>query len=457
MKTKTILISGGGVAGLTLAYWLKRFGFIPTLVEKHPYLRTGGYKIDLRGAGLEVMKRMGVYPFISESRTRNKRGILLDEEGRQLMEMGVDLLGTRLEDFDLEIMRTRLCHILKDAVGEVECLFGDSIRTISDREDGAYVEFEVHSPRTFDLVIGADGLHSKVRKIAFGEESQFLKDLGVYVSVWNFPNFLNLNECEIEQHTLRKFVNLYRDHKESKATVAIAFSSPQLCDSRDPKDQKEFVSRAFSNVKWSAFSKILEGMYTGSDSGIGRCQGGALVLGQAKPALKQLNLKSLAMQTDPKTSGCPTPAEPIFESQAVYESPYFYFDCMAQIHMPHWSKGRVALVGDAAYSATPLSGQGTSIAIAGAYVLAGELFEADGDFMVAFSRYEELMRPFIKKNQALADMSMRIMQDSAYSRWLHRIGALMPSKLVDYFKKRALKQTTKAANALRLKDYEKNR
>jgi 2-polyprenyl-6-methoxyphenol hydroxylase-like FAD-dependent oxidoreductase len=139
------------------------------------------------------------------------------------------------------------------------------------------------------------------------------------------------------------------------------------------------------------------------------------------------------------------------------ESPDFYFDSMAQIHMPRWSKGRVALVGDAAYSATPLSGQGTSIAIAGAYVLAGELFEAHGDSEIAFSRYEEIMRPFIKENQELADMSLRIMKGSAYSRWLYRIGSLMPRKLVGYFKKRGLKQTTKAANALKIKDYEKNR
>lgn len=399
MKQKTVLISGAGVAGLTLAYWLKRYGFVPTVIEKHPSLRSGGYKIDLRGAGLEVMKRMGVYPAISESRTRNRRGVLLDETGRQVMEMGVDLLGTRLEDFDLEIMRSTLCRILKDAASEVECLFGDSIAQISDSGDSINVEFETHSPRSFDLVIGADGLHSKVRKLVFGEESQFSKDLGIYVSIWTFPNFLNLNDCEIEQHTMQKFVNLYRDRRNEKATAAVAFFSPKSCDSRDPKDQQKFILEVFADSKWEMLSKILEGME---------------------------------------------------------ENPDFYFDSIAQIHMPSWTKGRVALVGDAAYSATPLSGQGTSIAIAGAYVLAGELFEARGDFERAFSRYEEILRPFIKENQALAEMSLRIMKDSAYSRWLYRIGSLMPGKVIDYFKKRGLKQTTKAANALMLKDYEKN-
>ncbi len=397
MKQKTVLISGAGVAGLTLAYWLKRFGFIPTVIEKHACLRTGGYKIDLRGVGLEVVKRMGVYPEISASRTRNKRGIVLDEIGRPMMEMGVDLMGTRLEDADLEIMRSELCRILKDAVRGIECIFDDSIVEISDAGDLVHVKFEKHSPQTFDFVVGADGLHSNVRKLVFGEKSQFSKDLGIYVAVWTFSNFLDLHDCEIEQHTFQKFVNVYRDRKNPKATAAIAFSSPKLCSSREPKEQQKFIREIFAEAKWEKLFEILDGMEESSD---------------------------------------------------------FYFDSMQQIHMPCWSKGRVVLVGDAAYSATPLSGQGTSIAIAGAYVLAGELFEADGK--LAFSQYEKTMRPFIKKNQALAEMSLRMMKDPIYSKWIYRIGSLVPQELVDYFKKRALKQMTQAANALELKDYEKN-
>lgn len=398
MHEKTVLISGAGIAGLTLAYWLKRFGFAPTLVEKHPSLRTGGYKIDLRGAGLEVLKRMGVYPLISESRTRNNLGILLDESGQKVMEMETDLLGTRLKDFDLEIMRSILCHILRDTAKDVECIFDDSITEILDRGDCVDVKFQKHSPRTFDLVIGADGLHSEVRKLVFGEESTFSKDLGIYVSVWSFPNFLELNDSEIEQHTQGKFVNLYRDRKNTKATAAVAFFSPTPCKSRLLQEQKQFIKEIFKYSKWEMFPKILDGMH---------------------------------------------------------DSPDFYFDSMAQIHMPRWSKGRVALVGDAAYAPTPLSGQGTSIAIAGSYVLAGELFEAKGNPEIAFSLYEDLLRPFIKENQDLATMSLRIMTDESYSRWLYRIESLIPGKLLDYFKKRGLKQTTKAANALLLKDYER--
>jgi 2-polyprenyl-6-methoxyphenol hydroxylase-like FAD-dependent oxidoreductase len=398
MKNKHVLISGAGVAGLTLAYWLKRYGFTPTLIEKHPSLRTGGYKIDLRGVALEVLKRMGIYDAIVESRTAITQAVCVDTEGNQVTQMSADLCGTRLEGVDLEIMRGTLCVIMQEAVGDAEYLFGDSITHISENETGVYVEFEKSKPRTFDLVIGADGLHSTVRDLVFGDESKFSQELGVYVSVFSFPNFLKLTDCEIEHHSLRKFVNLYRDRKDVHAKAAIAFSVPQPFRSRDAKKQKQLIEEVFADSKWE-MPRILA---------------------------------------------------------ALKDSPDFYFDTMAQIHMPHWSKGRVTLVGDAAYSATPLSGQGTSIAIAGAYVLAGELAEAD--YPTAFSRYEELVRPFAKQNQALAMMSARIMSGSSYSVWLHRLAALLPARVVLYFKNKALKRTTIAANALNLKEYNgKNR
>jgi len=400
MKNKNILISGAGVAGLTLAYWLKRHGFIPTLIEKHPSLRTGGYKIDLRGVALEILKRMGIYSSIVENRTAITHAICVDSAGNQVTQMSADLCGTRLEGVDLEIMRGNLCLIMKEALGEIECLFDDSITHISENSSGVYVEFEKNKPRIFDIVVGADGLHSTVRKIVFGDESNFSHEFGVYVSVFSIPNFLNLTACEIEHHSLRKFVNIYRDRKDTDAKVAMAFSVAKAFHSRDPKEQKELIEEVFANSDWE-MPRILAEMKQSSD---------------------------------------------------------FYFDTMAQIHMPHWSKGRVTLVGDAAYSATPMSGQGTSIAIAGAYVLAGELADACGDYQAAFSRYEELLRPFTNKNQALAHMSARIMKGSSYSVWLHRVMAIMPAKVLQYFKNLGLKRTTKAANALILKEYnEKNR
>ena len=396
MKNKNILISGAGVAGLTLAYWLKRHGFIPTLIEKYPSLRTGGYKIDLRGVALEILKRMEIFSTIVENRTAITHAICVDKAGHQVTQMSADLCGTRLEGIDLEIMRGNLCLIMREALGEIECFFGDSITHISENSNGVYVEFEKNKPRTFDIAVGADGLHSTVRKLVFGDESNFSKELGAYVSVFSIPNFLNLTACEIEHHSLRKFVNIYRDRKDTNAKVAMAFSVEKPFDSRDPKEQKKLIEEVFENSEWE--------------------------MPQILAAMK--------------------------------ESPDFYFDSMAQIHMPHWSKGRVTLVGDAAYSATPMSGQGTSIAIAGAYVLAGELADAQGDYKVAFSRYEKLMRPFVNENQALAKMSARIMKGSSYSVWLYRLAAIMPAKVLHYFKNLGLKRITKAANALTLKEYD---
>lgn len=395
MKNRNILISGAGVAGLTLAYWLKRHGFTPTLIEKHPSLRTGGYKIDLRGAVLEILKRMGVTSSIVENRTAITHAYCLDKAGKAVTEMSADLCGTRLEGVDLEIMRGTFCQILKDALGEIECLFDDSITDILENSSGVIASFEKSKPRVFDIVVGADGLHSTVRKIVFGDESNFSQEFGVYVSVFSIPNFLNLTACEIEHHSLGKFVNIYRDRKDPRAKVAIAFSVEKPFYSRDPEEQKKLIEEVFANSEWE-MPRILA---------------------------------------------------------AMKDTPDFYFDSMAQIHMPHWSKGRVTLVGDAAYSATPMSGQGTSIAIAGAYVLAGELLDAQGDHHVAFSRYEKLMRPFANKNQALAKMSARIMKGSIYSVCLHRIAEIMPAKVLHYFKNLGLKRTSKAANALTLKDY----
>jgi 2-polyprenyl-6-methoxyphenol hydroxylase-like FAD-dependent oxidoreductase len=399
LKNKNILISGAGVAGLTLAYWLKQYGFNPTLVEKHPFLRVGGYKIDLRGVALEVLKRMGIYSTIVENRTDITHAICVDEMGHQVTQMSADLCGTRLEGIDLEIMRGNLCLIMKGALGEIECLFDDSITHICEKSNKMMVEFEKSAPRVFDIVIGADGLHSTVRKLVFGNESTFSKEFGVYVSVFSIPNFFNLNACEIEHHALRKFVNIYRDRKDINAKVAMAFSVDKPFNSRDQKEQKKLIEEIFADSGWE-MPRILEAMKNSSD---------------------------------------------------------FYFDSMMQIHMPYWSKDRVTLVGDAAYSATPMSGQGTSIAIVGAYVLAGELSNAQGDYRAAFSNYEKIIRPFVEKNQALAKMSARIMRGSSYSIWLHRIMSIMPAKVLHYFKNLSLNRTTKAANALILKEYnEKN-
>lgn len=384
-----ILISGAGVAGLTLAYWLKRYGFNPTLVEKHPCLRTGGYKIDIRGVALEIIKKMGLHEAVIENRTAIRRAISVDDTGQQVAEMSADFSGSRIEGVDLEIMRSRLCLLLKEAVGDVECLFGDSVISIT----GGDVTFEKGPKRTFDLVIGADGLHSNVRRLVFGPEELFSKPFGVYVAIFPIPNFLNLDQAEIEHFSNQRFLNLYKDKNDSHVTVSLAFSSKEPIN--EPKKE---ISKVFADFGWE-MPRILAAMQEASD---------------------------------------------------------FYFDSTAQIHMPAWSKERVALVGDAAYSPTPMSGQGTSISIVGAYVLAGELAVAHGDYKKAFVSYEKQLRPFIALNQDLAKTSGEIMSGSFYSKAVFFLLTHLPKICIHYFKNKTLKRISHAANALTLKDYYEN-
>lgn len=396
---KRILISGAGLSGLTLAYWLKQYGFIPTLIERHPKLRTGGYKIDIRGIALDVVKQMGVYPAILEARTDIQGATIIESGGKESKKVDADLCGGRNEG-DLEILRGDLCEILFKQIGEIECIYGDCIKNISQNEENVFVEFEKSKPRVFDLVIGADGLHSTVRKLAFGSESEFLEELGVYISVYSIPNFLHLDRWEIEYFEPQKFINVYSASKDLNAKAGFAFSSKSLkYDPSDKKRQQELLKEAFADVGWEV------------------------------PHL-------LA---------------------AMEEAPDFYFDSAAQIHLPHWSEGRVVLVGDAGYAPSPLSGQGTSVAMVGAYVLAGELGAAQGDYKIAFSEYEKGLRKFVKNNQDLVEISLALMTGDQNSSmvWLYnQLVQLLPEAVViELFKKLTVKNINDAANCLKIKNY----
>ncbi len=400
MKNRNILISGAGIAGLTLAYWLKKFGFSPVLVEKHPSLRTEGYKLDIRGRAVDVVKRMGLQQTIFEARTEIQKALFVDPSGK-IKETNPDLCGVRVEG-DLEIVRGRLCQILFDHTGDVQYLFGDSIKAVSQHEEGIEVEFEKEKPKLFDLLIGTDGLHSRVRRLGFGEECNFLRELGLYTSFYSIPNFLNLDRIEIEYYAPRKFCIAYCP-RDGLAKAGFAFSSTRpMVDLPDQTHQQEFLKEIFVNEGWE-IPRLLSFMK---------------------------------------------------------EAPDFYFDCMAQIHMSQWTKGRIALVGDAGYAVSPIAGQGTSVALVGAYVLAGELAEAKGDYKLAYQRYEENLRHFIEKNQKLAQMSVTLM-DGKGSSWIrskslsliYYLNQFLPGRCIHFYKRLGLRRTAKAANAIVLKDY----
>ncbi|WP_066369675.1 FAD-dependent monooxygenase [Herbidospora mongoliensis] len=398
-----ILISGGSVAGPALAFWLRAYGFNPTVVERAPALRTGGYKIDIRGAALEVVDRMGLRDEVARNGTDMRIARFVDATGRQLASMSAQLFGGREGD-DVEIMRGDLARILYDATeNDVEYLFDDSITALEETADGVRVTFENGPPRTFDLVVGADGLHSNVRALAFGEESAYIHDLGHYISIFTVPNHLDLDRTEMMHPAPGRSAGMYSTGRSGDAKAMFLFASAPLSyDRRDIAEQRKLLAEIFAGQGWEV-PRLLD---------------------------------------------------------AMADAPDFYLDSISQVRMDAWSSGRVVLVGDAAYGPSPASGQGTSLALVGAYVLAGSLAAAAGDHRAGFAAYENDMRHFVEENQKLAANNLKgmVLKSAAQIRFqmfLLRLMPHLPGK--DSMIKRVTEPIRKAATAITLKNYQGDR
>jgi 2-polyprenyl-6-methoxyphenol hydroxylase-like FAD-dependent oxidoreductase len=241
-------------------------------------------------------------------------------------------------------VRGTLCQILMSCTLDVETIFSDSVASIAQSADSVAVTFAKSGTRTFDLVIGADGLHSNVRQKAFGDEAQFLRDLGMYLCVFSIPNYMNLDRVEVQYAEIGRVAAVWNTRDDATAKAWFGFAAPAFqLDLQDGDQQEHAVRTVYEGIQWEV-PRLLELMPSATD---------------------------------------------------------WYFDTAAQIDMSEWTRDRVALVGDAAYCASPMSGQGSSLALIGAYVLAGELAASRDDRQAAFAEYHRVMRPFVRVNQEL--------------------------------------------------------
>jgi len=346
MNNKNILISGAGIAGTTLAYWLKEFGFNPTIVERAPALRQGGYAIDFWGAGFDVAERMNILPALDKADLQMVELVFVDEKNRREASMNYKKIKKMMEGRAFTLLRSDLAKVIYESLPQdIEIIFGDSISKIEQKPDGVSVTFESGNQRDFDLLFGADGLHSNVRCLVFGNEEQFEKFYGYYTSSFTVENVTN-NEKEFLTYNVPcKQAAIYSITENRSATFFI-FTSPEKLsyNYHDTQAQKQILRNQFESIGW-----------------------------KCKEILSKMD-----------------------------SAPDFYFDVVSQIRMNNWSKGRVTLVGDACDCPSLLSGQGSTLAMVGAYILAGELKEANGDYQTAFSNYEKIFKPFIDQKQQIA-------------------------------------------------------
>lgn len=337
-----IAINGVGIAGPTLAYWLHQYGHEPVLFEKAPELRTGGYVIDFWGSGYDVADRMGLLPTLHERGYHMECLKLVDDEGATRATVDVAALRDRLRGRFLSIPRGDIAATIFEACSNVETRFGVSIEGIDEASSGIVATLSDGTRETFELVVGADGLHSRVRALTFASESDCFRDLGCRVAAFRLVGYRPRDELAYVSRTVPG-KQVARVSLRDDVTLVLMI---WLADESEPvpvglEAVKSRLRQVFGGMSWEV-PKILEGLQS---------------------------VESV------------------------------YVDRVSQVHLPHWTRGRVALAGDAAACASFLAGEGTGLAMTEAYVLAGELHRAHGDHAAAFRAYERKLEGFLKRKQ----------------------------------------------------------
>lgn len=343
-RKSRVLISGASIAGPTLAYWLTRHGYGVTVVERAAAVRSGGYPIDVRGTALEVVRRMGILPRLRDAHIDLRRLTFLDGNGGEVASLHPHAVTGGVEGRDLEVRRGDLTDALYSAVrDDVEFRFTDSIDTLVQSGDGVDVTFRGGGQQTYDLVLGADGAHSRTREIVFGPEARFHRYLGYCFAVFPMRNTFGLSHETVMWNTPGRAAALYAVGEDDDVHAFLTFAQPEppFDAFANREAQRELVASVFADAGWEV------------------------------PAM-------LA---------------------AMHEADDVFFDGVSQIRMPRWHSGRVALAGDAAYAPSFLTGQGSSLALVGAYMLAGSL--AGRDHTAGFAAYEAGTREFVAVNQGL--------------------------------------------------------
>ena len=345
-----ILISGAGVTGLALAHWLNRLGFDVTVIERSPEFRRGGHAIDVRGVALEVLKAMRLYDQAASLRTRSKGMSVLDAEGNEIQRTEERTFSAgRLDSKDIELFRDDLCLLLIESLGDsVPIRYSESIQSIAQDTSGVTVNFVTGTQERFDAAVGADGVYSLTRKLVFDQEAAVVRPLGAVLAFFGVANTLNLEHWQLTHRADGVGYVMYPSREQDELRVGVGYGTEgNEVPRHDVAVQKAMVAAKCAGLK-GFFPKIVD---------------------------------------------------------AMKETSQFYYNELAQIHMPQWWRGRVVLAGDAAHCASPFTGQGTSLALVGALILAHSLSRQQSSLSDAFAVYEQRMRPYVALNQALLDLT----------------------------------------------------